>query len=200
MYEASVDLPRTPSVHWGIISSSFFFFWQHDSSCFNQNRKQKLEDNCIVFYVQDDEIPWITCGSFVVVLWAFLVVEITQMLRGKSVKTGCLHSYWSMTETLVGGSRFTFSNWFMHERQNTLEGLGSCIFKYFLKRAKGVNHAFNDKKLKKAELMGMMKWLYLFFVLVFFLFLLICNDDTSKQRQRNWVWKYWQLVGFLLCM
>lgn len=78
----------------------------------------------------------------------------------------------------------------MHERQNTLEGLGSCIFKYFLKRAKGVNHAFNDKKLKKAELMGMMKWLYLFFVLVFFLFLLICNDDTSKQRQRNWVWKY----------
>lgn len=198
MYEASVDLPRTPSVHWGIISSSFF--WQHDSSCFNQNRKQKLEDNCIVFYVQDDEIPWITCGSSVVVLWAFLVVEITQMLRGKSVKTGCLHSYWSMTETLVGGSRFTFSNWFMHERQNTLEGLGSCIFKYFLKRAKGVNHAFNDKKLKKAELMGMMKWLYLFFVLVFFLFLLICNDDTSKQRQRNWVWKYWQLVGFLLCM
>lgn len=148
MYEAFVDLPRTPSVHWGIISSSFFF-WQHDSSCFNQNRKQKLEDNCIVFYVQDDEIPWITCGSFVVVLWAFLVVEITQMLRGKSVKTGCLHSYWSMTETLVGGSRFTFSNWFMHERQNTLEGLGSCIFKYFLKRAKGVNHAFNDKKLKK---------------------------------------------------
>lgn len=200
MYEASVDLPRTPSVHWGIISSSFFFFWQHDSSCFNQNRKQKLEDNCIVFYVQDDEIPWITCGSFVVVLWAFLVVEITQMLRGKSVKTGCLHSYWSMTETLVGGSRFTFSNWFMHERQNTLEGLGSCIFKYFLKRAKGVNHAFNDKKLKKAELMGMMKWLYLFFCSCFFLFLLICNDDTSKQRQRNWVWKYWQLVGFLLCM
>lgn len=168
MYEASVDLPRTPSVHWSIISSSFF--WQHDSSCFNQNRKQKLEDNCIVFYVQDDEIPWITCGSFVVVLWAFLVVEITQMLRGKSVKTGCLHSYWSMTETLVGGSRFTFSNWFMHERQNTLEGLGSCIFKYFLKRAKGVNHAFNDKKFKKAELMGMMKWLYLFFVLVFFFF------------------------------
>lgn len=170
MYEASVDLPRTPSVHWGIISSSFFFFWQHDSSCFNQNRKQKLEDNCIVFYVQDDEIPWITCGSFVVVLWALLVVEITQMLRGKRVKTGCLHSYWSMTETLVGGSRFTFSNWFMHERQNTLEGLGSCIFKYFLKRAKGVNHAFNDKKLKKAELMGMMKWLYLFFCSCFFSF------------------------------
>lgn len=105
-------LPQKP-LQSTMTSYQVFFFLDLTAFLFSFESKQKTEvGGRLPFYVQDDEIARLTCGSSVAVCCVFLAVEITQTLKGRGVKTGCLHSYRSIAEILVGVSRFTSSVWF----------------------------------------------------------------------------------------